>query len=625
MQARTDDLTPNTRVRIVQGTHKGKKGVIGDARGTGRNAGKVEVAQVGHRNESYWINPNWIEVEEPRQPEPKPELESGTSTNECKHTPASWKSPAEFAITLKSRQTVQVKFVPSLEGPMRMHQFNFTGAVSSTGFQSHFVLGVEAEEGWAAPADYAQDCAEALVAQEEEEQKKAKGRKRSHTAAEVSSEPAAQAIDGDAFKILEVDNEPALAGAVVDPVSFSDLAATEVHEALEQVEEGASAPPPGYLWIRQIEVLPEMQQRVCVNFAVVSQYREMLDLSDPPPVTVYQVSDRFILVDGFHRLHACKGDGRELIPAIIKSGTWEDALLASCTANAYNGQATTSADKRRATETYLRALDQLPGEDPRKRQSLREIARATGASHATVKNIREELEMGVKILQFNESEHVQVVCPEDWIALTYIETDTLGTVKGTDKRKGVYILTDEGQDYWVHPDRLVHSAAPPTVKILQPADDDSDSVDSGGAPREHASGVRGEAMRLQPKSIEDELNQKSEQLGLPKDSGQILPDVRRNDSSPVDVDDRPFAALPPPPISVNTLEVCTALISNAPYLSSDQIEAVWKAIAHRIPCETLALHNWSDSDLKRIIRDAERELSKRHHSEYSKGDRVGEE
>ncbi len=45
----------------------------------------------------------------------------------------------------------------------------------------------------------------------------------------------------------------------------------------------------------QIEVVPALQQRVCENFAVVSQYKEMLELSDPPPLTVYRVGDRACL------------------------------------------------------------------------------------------------------------------------------------------------------------------------------------------------------------------------------------------------------------------------------------------------------------------------------------------
>lgn len=83
---------------------------------------------------------------------------------------------------------------------------------------------------------------------------------------------------------------------------------------------------------------PALQQRVCENFAVISQYKEMLELSDPLLLAVYRVGERFILVNGVHRLHALKSAGRKLISAIVREGSWEDALTARCTANAYNWQ-----------------------------------------------------------------------------------------------------------------------------------------------------------------------------------------------------------------------------------------------------------------------------------------------
>jgi len=59
--------SPKTRVRIIAGTHKGKRGVIGEAKGTGRNSGKVQVTEVGRLNESYWILPSYLKVESPGQ------------------------------------------------------------------------------------------------------------------------------------------------------------------------------------------------------------------------------------------------------------------------------------------------------------------------------------------------------------------------------------------------------------------------------------------------------------------------------------------------------------------------------------------------------------------------------
>ena len=75
-----------------------------------------------------------------------------------------WGSGAEFTLTLQSGQTIEVKFVPCLVGKRRMHEFSFTGPVSTTGFKSHFVLAVEAEN-FPCPRDYAQAYAEEMVAQ----------------------------------------------------------------------------------------------------------------------------------------------------------------------------------------------------------------------------------------------------------------------------------------------------------------------------------------------------------------------------------------------------------------------------------------------------------------------------
>ncbi len=77
---------------------------------------------------------------------------------------AGWRGAAEFTLTLQSGQTVEVTFVPCLVGKRRMHEFAFTGPVSTTRFKSHFILAVEAESEWATPADYAQAYAEEMLA-----------------------------------------------------------------------------------------------------------------------------------------------------------------------------------------------------------------------------------------------------------------------------------------------------------------------------------------------------------------------------------------------------------------------------------------------------------------------------
>lgn len=57
--------------------------------------------------------------------------------------------------------------------------------------------------------------------------------------------------------------------------------------------------------------------------------------------------------------------------------------------------------------------------------------------------------------------------------------------------------------------------------------------------------------------------------------------------------------------------LCTALLMNVEHLSHEQINALWQVLAQRADCEGLALHNWSDSKLKRLNAAALAELNKR--------------
>jgi uncharacterized ParB-like nuclease family protein len=56
----------------------------------------------------------------------------------------------------------------------------------------------------------------------------------------------------------------------------------------------------------------------------------MTTLDDAPPVLVYQQEDKFILVNGYHRVEAAKRLGRDVIRAdiehrpIVQAGTYLD-------------------------------------------------------------------------------------------------------------------------------------------------------------------------------------------------------------------------------------------------------------------------------------------------------------
>jgi len=179
----------------------------------------------GDRDHSDWIDATGAD---PAWNESSVTPASALSSNElATDTAHGWGSCAEFTITLESGQTIQGNFTPCLEGERRMHQFDFTGPVSTTGFKSHFVLAAEAEE-FSHPRNYAQAYVRELVFQLEEKLHKAKSTKRSQPVAEVET-PQERIADNDNSM-----QEPAMAENETTDSSHTPV---EVVEELSPEEE----------------------------------------------------------------------------------------------------------------------------------------------------------------------------------------------------------------------------------------------------------------------------------------------------------------------------------------------------------------------------------------------------
>ncbi len=135
-----------------------------------------------------------------------------------------WQTESEFTITLESGQTIEVKFIPCLEGEHRMHQFDFIGPVSTTGFKSHFVLAVEAEE-YPHPRDYAQASVQDLVARfEAVQQQQSKSKKRARPVADAEAQaPQRQGTDNDS--------------SIQEPTMAENETSNSSHVKVEVVEE----------------------------------------------------------------------------------------------------------------------------------------------------------------------------------------------------------------------------------------------------------------------------------------------------------------------------------------------------------------------------------------------------
>jgi hypothetical protein len=127
------------------------------------------------------------------------------------------------------------------------------------------------------------------------------------------------------------------------------------------------------------------QIRHAVDEEVVADYAGLManEVYLPPPCVFYDDHDHW-LVDGFHRWHALKKNGRTEALCQVFRGSHRDALLAAVRANHAHGLRRTNADKRRAVELLL--ADREWAAKP-----LRWIAETCGVSHQFVSSMRSQV------------------------------------------------------------------------------------------------------------------------------------------------------------------------------------------------------------------------------------------
>ena len=146
-----------------------------------------------------------------------------------------------------------------------------------------------------------------------------------------------------------------------------------------------SVPTPEYLPIAEIRIDGGTQSRVKLNWDVIAEYAEAIELNAIfPPILVFYDGKNYWLADGFHRLYATKKAGRQVIALEVRQGSHRDALLYSVGANANHGLRRTNADKRRAVEIMLR-------DEEWSRWSNREIAKRCEVSEFMVRQMRESI------------------------------------------------------------------------------------------------------------------------------------------------------------------------------------------------------------------------------------------
>jgi uncharacterized ParB-like nuclease family protein len=156
-----------------------------------------------------------------------------------------------------------------------------------------------------------------------------------------------------------------------------------------QTNNSPSPSPSGveYLALDEIRRDGGTQPRAAINLQHVKLLEEQIEAGQQlEPVTVFFDEESYWLADGFHRWHAYRNFGEDVIACIIHQGSLRDAILYSVGANVDNKPALPRShqDKRRAVMTLLN--------DPEWEQwSDREIARRCCVSHDFVNRIRKSI------------------------------------------------------------------------------------------------------------------------------------------------------------------------------------------------------------------------------------------
>jgi hypothetical protein len=131
---------------------------------------------------------------------------------------------------------------------------------------------------------------------------------------------------------------------------------------------------------------PNLNLRDRLDDFTVERYAEAWDRL--PPITVYEVDERWLIADGFHRHAAAVMLGKRTIPAEIRLGSFTDALDYVSSVNLFHGLPLTRTERRRAVEVKLKLHHDW---------SDRRTAEELGVSRELVAKIRKQLIEGAQI------------------------------------------------------------------------------------------------------------------------------------------------------------------------------------------------------------------------------------
>lgn len=156
------------------------------------------------------------------------------------------------------------------------------------------------------------------------------------------------------------------------------------------------------LFIKDLTLDTRFQARSRMDLQVITDYEAVISEGrDMPPIRVVRVKDVLFVVDGFHRVHAYRNQGRDRIEADVVNGNDRLALELAVGANQAHGLRRSIQDKTKAVEMVLDDLE-LMGE------SDRFIAKLCGVSQPFISSVRARMEKPKSLSKFARKNHVKV-------------------------------------------------------------------------------------------------------------------------------------------------------------------------------------------------------------------------
>jgi len=132
----------------------------------------------------------------------------------------------------------------------------------------------------------------------------------------------------------------------------------------------------------KITVDDSLQVREFIDLTTVTEYKQLMEEGQLPPIDVFKLGDEYLLAAGWHRLEAAGALTRIEIKCHVHEGDRRDAVLFACGSNAHHGKPLTRNEKRAAV------LTMLPDDDWFQWSNAR-IGRHCGLSAPTVSKFRD--------------------------------------------------------------------------------------------------------------------------------------------------------------------------------------------------------------------------------------------